>query len=85
MTTVYSEMFNGNKGKRLFVNMKAPFMWAPFTPPESHVFYEIKTKDMQGETRINLYEGNLEVYDNGLRKMLHFFPYMKCAHVYTHV
>lgn len=60
-------------------------MWAPFTPPESYVFYEIKNKDMQGETRINLYEGNLEVYDNGLWKNASFFPYMKCAHVYTHV
>lgn len=40
---------------------------------------------MQGETRINLCEGNLEVYDNGLRKNASFFPYMKCAHVFTHV
>lgn len=42
-------MFNGNKGKRLFMNMKAPFMWAPFTPPESYVFYEIKVKIYKGK------------------------------------
>lgn len=66
------------------MNMKAPFMWAPFTPPESYVFYEIKNKDMQGETRINLYEGNLEVYDNGLRKMLHF-SHIGNVHMRTHM
>lgn len=39
---------------------------------EGYIFYEIKNKDMQGETRVNLYGGNNGVYDNGLRKMLPF-------------
>lgn len=58
-------------------------MWAP-THPESYIFYEIKNKDMQGETRVSLYGGNNWVYDNGLRKMLFFPKYEMCTHMCEH-